>query len=534
MFITFYSINIFIFIYILQFYFIVFYKKKLIYNLKFFFLNIFLKFITNWSTLIIDFFDKGLDINKVFNLDIKDFYCKDKDFYFINKDFFYINKYFFFKQIYILLKYTILAILHCVYSIRYNFYNKWYYYALNNVFDFINDFFFKVVVGRHIFSYYKFSIENYYFYKVFYKAHYNIKLKASVFWYLNKRGYFDRKVIRENVFEYYITNLVFNNSYLKNFFFLYLNINYLYNFFKKLFISLIVVITILLYLLYFFNLNLIRQLSIWFVVGMIFFWLISGFNFFLKRYKFGKFTSVIIRFWKRANIYFWLVEGFLFSIFFYYYLNSSQEPLYAYDTAALQQDYLVNIVVFYFNLFILIFIIIYFYFLILNATQFINSQNLQHILFITILLIYIYIIESYQFYYTITVFFENIWEYNYDNLLWTVEVESPRIRVKHQYNVLILLAKYWHFVFIFIMWIFFILKIFEQKRLYITFSGVNIQNLIILFWLNILVILQWFKWSIKRFYNIIYYWFFTDTNNILFDIFISEFFYLIKDTTKHF
>ena len=112
-------------------------------------------------------------------------------------------------------------------------------------------------------------------------------------------------------------------------------------------------------LLDFLSINLLRQLTIWLVFGLIFFWLISGFNFFLKRYRFGKFTSSIQRFWKRTNTYFWLIEGFLFILFFYYYLNSSQEVYYMYDESNLNQTHLTSLVSFYFSSSLLAILIIY-------------------------------------------------------------------------------------------------------------------------------------------------------------------------------
>jgi hypothetical protein len=92
-------------------------------------------------------------------------------------------------------------------------------------------------------------------------------------------------------------------------------------------LSLILALVYFVYTMFFFKIQFLKQLSIWFVIVMIYFWLMSGFNFFLKRYQYGKFTSAIQRFWKRTNTYFWMIEGFLLLIFFYYYLNSSQETI---------------------------------------------------------------------------------------------------------------------------------------------------------------------------------------------------------------
>ena len=69
-----------------------------------------------------------------------------------------------------------------------------------------------------------------------------------------------------------------------------------YTFFKGVLIAALVGIYLGLYLVYFTRVVWLKQISIWFLVGLLVIWFFSGFNFFLKRYKFGKFTSAIQRF----------------------------------------------------------------------------------------------------------------------------------------------------------------------------------------------------------------------------------------------
>lgn len=302
---------------------------------------------------------------------------------------------------------------------------------------------------------------------------------------------------------------------------------------KSSLLPILISIIFFMYSIIYFQVNLWRQLAVWLIIGLLFFWLMSGFNFFLKRYSFGKFTSAIVRFWKRTNIYFWLVEGFLFTLFFYYYINSSQEPYYAFDSSALNQTYLPNISNIYISSFVLVATIAYYYYWTLNFPNFSIQQIIFSASLITLYFVYTYIIESYQFYYTITLFFESIWNYLHEFNVWIQETESPRLRVKHQYLILALIAKYWHFIFIFISWLFFVLKVFEQKRSFYTHSGVNLQNLFILFWLNFLVIVQWFKWVERRFLDSSYYWFFTDSNNSSYFAILNELNLLIMFIVLH-
>lgn len=318
-------------------------------------------------------------------------------------------------------------------------------------------------------------------------------------------------------------------TYRTNKFFLYKNILVynsvivFYKMIKTIILPLLLTLIVSFLLVDFFAISFLKQLAVWFVVGCLFFWLISGFNFFLKRYRFGKFTSALQRFWKRANAYFWLIEGFLFLLFFYYYLNSSQEPIYMYDEVNLNQTYLFSLINTYQSYLLLVFIILYgFFFMFLLST--INTrQQVLHLLILTLCLIYIYLLENYQLYYILTSFFENFWLFDAELNAWRLEVETPRLRVKHQYLYLALIAKYWHFLFIFLSWLFMTIKAFEQKKISYIFFGVNIQNLIILFALNILFNLQWIKWLGRRYFDCSYFWFFTDTNMWYSYFYVNEF-----------
>lgn len=295
----------------------------------------------------------------------------------------------------------------------------------------------------------------------------------------------------------------------------YLAVLKIYNTLRSVVLPIIVSVVMAFLLINFFKIEIYTNIGIWGVLGFFFLWLMSGFNFFVKRYKNGKFTGAIQRFWKRTNSYFWLVEGFLFTLFFYYYLNSSQEPLYMYDESNFNQTFLPNLTIFYFSIILLIVIIFYSYYLLLNISNFSFKQQLTHLLINSIFMIYIFLLESYQFYYLVNTFFEITWEYAEDIKTWVLETENPKIRVKTQYLMLALIAKYWHFIFIFFSWLFLLYKSYERKRVYYSLFGFVIQNCIILMLLNLLFCVQWLKWLIRRYYDVIYYWFFTDSNNWL-------------------
>lgn len=296
-------------------------------------------------------------------------------------------------------------------------------------------------------------------------------------------------------------------------FFFYSHLLSIYNFLKTTLISILLSLIYFLYTIFFFKIQFLKQLSVWFIIGMMFFWLISGFNFFLKRYQFGKFTSQIQRFWKRTNTSFWLIEGFLLLIFFYYYLNSSQEPLYMYDYASLNKEYLISLYTIGFNVILLSIVIYFMYFTLLRLNSNSWEQLSLNLIIISIFIFFSFFVETYQFYYVISVFNERLWVFNEEDNIWSIEVDNPILRTKTQYFLVCLIAKYWHFLFIFLSWVFFLMKSFEKRKITYVLFGSSLQNIILLFVLNLVCYVQWAKWIYRRFYDLPYNWFFTNVDN---------------------
>jgi hypothetical protein len=316
----------------------------------------------------------------------------------------------------------------------------------------------------------------------------------------------------------------FSYSYDSNIFFKLIASNFLviYNFFKTTIIAVVLMVVYFLYTIFFFKIQFLKQLSVWFVIGMIYFWLMSGFNFFLKRYQYGKFTSQIQRFWKRTNTCFWLIEGFLILLFFYYYLNSSQEPLYMYDYSALNQEFLVPLHAIGTNIILLSLVIYFMYFTLLRINSNSWTQLNVYLTIISSFIFFSFFIETYQFYYVVSTFNERLWVFNEEENLWSIDIENPILRTKHQYLLVCLIAKYWHFLFIFLSWVFFLIKSFERKKITYVLFGANLQNMIILYILNFACYLQWFKWIYRRFFDLPYTWFFINVDNkFLFRLFFE-------------
>ncbi len=280
--------------------------------------------------------------------------------------------------------------------------------------------------------------------------------------------------------------------------------------------------------LFFIQIDFTKQVAVWFVVLVIFYILMSTFNNFLNKYKYGKFTSAIQRFWKRTGMTFWLIEGFLFLLFFYYFLNSSQEPLYMYDYSSLNQELLIQLKTSYKSLILLSLAIYFSYILILNNNYLTYYQNIIILSLVSLIIIYTLYIESYQFVYVLTYYTDKNWNFDPSNQLWVLESEQNNIRVKQQYFILCLIAKYWHFIFIFISWVFFLVKCFEVNKINYILLGYNVQNLLILYILNLFCLVQWIKWLTKKFMELTYYWFHIQYDEKLLNSLVLEVYSVLK------
>lgn len=332
------------------------------------------------------------------------------------------------------------------------------------------------------------------------------------------------------------------NIFFKNFFFIF-NINFYNQIILnkiKIYIKLItynvkwILLAFLISFIYFFfslfylQLEFTKQIAIWFIILVVFYLLMSTFNNFLNKYKYGKFTSAIQRFWKRTGMTFWILEGFLFLIFFYYFLNSSQEPLYMYDYANLNQELLIQLKVSYKNM-ILLSLAIYFSFILILNNNYLNYyQNIILLSLISLIIFYMLYVETYQFVYIVSLFSDKNWNFDETAQIWVLEFEQNNLRVKQQYFILCLIAKYWHFIFIFISWFFFVIKCFEINKINYTLMGYNVQNLLILYILNLFCLIQWGKWLFKKFLELTYYWFHIQYDEKFFVLIVEELILIIK------
>lgn len=379
-----------------------------------------------------------------------------------------------------------------IYKNKFNYYrpNIWIFHFLADLEDYLIIYYFNNLYSKKI------NLLNY-------KSNFNIFFKINFFKIKYNHYYF---ILLKNI-KNYIKIFTFNIRWIL----IPLIVSFIYFFFS----------------LFYLQLEFTKQIAVWFIILTVFYLLISTFNNFLNKYKYGKFTSAIQRFWKRTSITFWLIEGFLFLIFFYYFLNSSQEPLYMYDYSSLNLELLLQLKVSYKNM-ILLSLAIYFSFILILNNNFLNYyQNIILLSLISLIIFYMLYIETYQFVYVITFFTDKSWIFDEIHQIWILEFEQNNLRIKQQYFILCLIAKYWHFIFIFISWFFFVIKCFEINKINYTLMGYNIQNLIILYILNLFCLIQWLKWLFKKFLELTYYWFYLQYDEKFFILIIEEIFNIL-------
>ena len=160
------------------------------------------------------------------------------------------------------------------------------------------------------------------------------------------------------------------------------------------------------------------------------------------------------------------------------------------------------------------------------------SKQSNILIAITIILLYILWLEFYQFFHILS-FYSNInWVFDYDEYIWSLELDSRRTRLYNNYIALCLFAKFWHFVFIFIFWVFFLLRVQEQSRIRYGFLAANFQNFIIIYMMSWVYMYPWVKFIFRKLLDTPYYWFFLNGRDLGFRVFfvdIKLFFYSLTN-----
>lgn len=374
----------------------------------------------------------------------------------------------------------------------------------------------------------------------------NVKLLYGKFFFLKKSFFFDKN----NTFTSFLVNTLFNLKFFNNFNSL-LSSGFLG--LKSIWYHLrFWIIPLTLSLIVFFNFMYVKALPfnkiifLWTAVFMIFYWLVSGFVFFVKKYQYGKYTSAIQRFWKRSYILFWLLETCLLLVFVYLTFTASQESFYMFDQIQVYKTHLFSWRLFLLKNIPVLVLITLTYFLLLTVKWNTFSKNSIWLLVITFLLTYVIWIEFYQFYHVVNFYGNLNWIYDFDDKVWNLELEARRTRIVNNYVMLLLILRFWHLIFVYIFWLFFVLRGCEIKRLRYPLLAANFQNLIILYIMNWITMYPWFKVTFRKYLNqpysvfnvnnrvSFYRIFFNDIKLFLLNVFETDLFLLKNYFNKNF
>jgi hypothetical protein len=261
----------------------------------------------------------------------------------------------------------------------------------------------------------------------------------------------------------------------------------------------------------------------WIGILMFSYWLLSGFVFFFKKYQFSKYTSVVQRFWRRTYILFWLIEGGTFLVFLFFTINASQESFYMFDQISFFKSHLYSWKLFFLKIFPLVLLIIFTYLLMLSLKWNLFSKHSLWLLLITFFLTYTVWLEFYQFFHVLNFYANLNWVYDLDDHSWSLELEARKTRMVNHYVMVLIVLKFWHIIFIYGFWLFFVLRSLETKRIRYPLLSANFQNFLILYIFAWVFMYPWFKFFFRRFLDAPYYWFYINNRRLMFRIFFYDF-----------
>ena len=250
------------------------------------------------------------------------------------------------------------------------------------------------------------------------------------------------------------------------------------------------------------------------LLGNMFYLLLSGFVFFIKKYQYRLYTSVIQRFWRRTLIIFWAIEASLFTCFVYLIFNASQEPIHVYDNIQIYKTHFYSWRFFLVKIILSSLLIVFTYMLLLSVkwNTFTKTNNL--VLFITVILLYVAWLEFYQLFHLMNCYGTTNWVYDFSEHLWNLELEFKRTRIVNHYVTIGLVAKFWHIVFAVVFWIFFILRGLESSRFRYPLLAANLQNFLIIYFMSWLYMYPWFKYTARKALDMPYFWFFVSNRKL--------------------
>jgi len=372
-----------------------------------------------------------------------------------------------------------------------------------------------------------------------------LKKKLTKFFFLKK---FTVNQFYSNIFKYVYLYIFFNNKnyFTKNnfrFFYKKANTPFYKNSFLKTFVSgfnyiwlglrfwlipVLFLFIFIIFLIFYKSIPVYKFSFMIFIITSFIYWLMSGFTFFIKKYRYRYFTSAIQRFWKRSFAIFWMLEFFLITIFIYLTLMSSQEPFFMFDNSQIFKTHLFSWKLFFLKIIptIIIIVLTYFSIILIKWVSFSKANNVM--ILITSFLFFLVWVEFYQFFHILSFYGNLNWKYDEDDNFWFLENEFKRTRIVNHFLTICLVAKFWHIVFVAVFWLFFLLRGLELNKIRHPLLVSNFQNFIFIYILSWFYMFPWFKYFFLKIFNVPYFWFYVNNKNLFFFFFLTTLYFFIK------
>lgn len=113
-----------------------------------------------------------------------------------------------------------------------------------------------------------------------------------------------------------------------------------------------------------------------------------------------------------------------------------------FDTYGLYINNLLCVKSFLLNSFLVVLILNIFLYILISTRVTTLKKNIYIILALTLALLYILFVETYQFYYLLNYYVDYLWTYSENDGIWELDFEVPRTRNKNHYITLIIVAKF--------------------------------------------------------------------------------------------
>lgn len=265
-------------------------------------------------------------------------------------------------------------------------------------------------------------------------------------------------------------------------------------------------------------------------LGLFTYLLISGFVFFLKKYRYGKYTTAMHRFWRRSFSIFWALEGFLFVVFMYLTVLCNQEPFFMYDNMQFFKEYTYSWRFFIYENSLVLLIISILHLTLIRLKDLSSIKVSLMLLLTSTIYFFLTYTEFYQFYYTVSHYNPTVWLFDYEFSKWYIDLETTqtkRTRILLHFVTICLIAKFWHFVFILGFWIFSVSKWLQSRQVSFQLLGANLQNAVILYLLNWILMYPWIKLVLRKFLFRHYKWLFVNFRSIGLRVFFNDCVYYI-------